>query len=109
MKWKDPTSQIAPITGTFGSQFLQKALADVSQSLPLSFPRSLCLLLSVSPLSFFFFFSILPYDPSGVSIGEVLPAVSFPSVCYCSLLQHPGSREAALEHSRTQCRLCVEQ
>lgn len=48
-KWKDPTSQIVPITGTFRSQFLQKALAAVPQSLPLSFPRLLCPLLSVSP------------------------------------------------------------
>ncbi len=55
LKWKDPTSQIAPITGTFRSQFLQKALAAILQSLPRSFPRWLCPLLSVSPPSFFFF------------------------------------------------------
>lgn len=75
-------------TGTFRSQVLEKALAAVPQSLSRSFPPLLCPLLSVSPPSFF---SILSYDPGGVTIGEVLPAVSFPSVCECSLSQHPGS------------------
>lgn len=34
--------------------------------------------LSVLPSSFFFLFSILSYDPGGVTIGEVLPALRFP-------------------------------
>lgn len=55
LKWKDPTSQVAPITGTFRSQFLQKALAAIPQSLPFSLPRSLCPLLANSSSSFFFF------------------------------------------------------
>lgn len=100
-KWKDPTSQIAPITGTFRSQFLQKALAAVPQSFPLSFLCLLCPLLSLSP-------AFLSYDPNGVTIGEVLPAVSFPSVCECSLSQHPGSCESALECSKTHCCLLEE-
>lgn len=48
------------------------------------------------------FFSILSYDPTGVTIGEVLPAVCFPSVCEHSLLQHPGSYEPTVEHLRTR-------
>lgn len=55
-KWKDPTSQIAPITGTFRSQFLEKALAAVPQ-FPLPHPLSLsfarCVLCSASPLPFY--------------------------------------------------------
>lgn len=75
---------------------------SISSPSTISFPRSLCPLLFVSPPSFF---SILSYDPTGVTIGEVLPAVCFPSVCECSLLQHPGSCEPTLEHLRTHCSL----
>lgn len=102
-KWKDLASQILPITETFRSQFLQKTLAALPQSLSLTH----CVLCSSFLLPLFF--SILSYDPSGVTIGEVLPAVCFPSVCECSLLQHPGSCEPALEHLRTHCSLAEEQ
>lgn len=104
-KWKDLASQIRPITETFRSQFLQKTLAALPQSLSLTHCA-----LRLSALFFFVvFFSILSYDPSGVTIGEVLPAVCFPSVCECSLLQHPGSCEPALEHLRTLCSHVEEQ
>lgn len=57
LKWKDPNSQIAPITGTFRSQCLENALAAVPHSLPRSSSsRSLCPLLFISPPSFFFHF-----------------------------------------------------
>lgn len=74
---------------------------SISSPSPISSPLFPSLTVSFAPrLSSLFFFSILSYDPSGVTIGEVLPAVSFPSVYECSLLQHPGSREPALNRSR---------
>lgn len=99
LEWKDPTSRVAPITGTFRSQVLQKTLAAVpSISSPL-FPWLLETLSSPSllhPLTLFLFFfsflfSILSYDPSGVTIGEVLPAVSFSSVCKMLSLNNQGA------------------
>lgn len=90
LKWKDPTSQIAPITGRFRSQFLQKALAAVPQSLFL-------LLLTVSfALQLLLF--LLSYDPSGVTIGKVLPSIGFPSVCEFCCSQQLGTSEPALMH-----------
>ena len=47
----------------------------LSSPLLLSFTVSFAL-----HLSSLFFFSTLSYDPSGVTIGEVLPALSFPAV-----------------------------
>ena len=58
MKWKDPTSRITPITGTFRSQFLLKALAAIPQSLSLFL--WLAVLCSLS-LLFFFFFSFFHF------------------------------------------------
>lgn len=80
LKWKDPTSQVAPITGTFGSQFLQKALAAIPQSLPFSLPRSLCSLLSNSFFSCFFLFLTVLRSQWG-HYSWVTSCSRFPSVC----------------------------
>lgn len=54
------------------SQCLQKTLAALLTSFPRLCLGTLCLLLSVPPSSFSFLFSVLSYDPGGVTIGEVL-------------------------------------
>lgn len=72
----------------FRSLFLLKTLAASPRFFLLSLTGSLCPLLfktdknedRVSP-----FFSVLSYDPSGVTIGEVLPAVTFSPACELSL------------------------
>lgn len=102
LKLKDPTSHITPITGTFRSQFLQKALAAIPQSLPLSLPRSLCPSLSFSPLSFFHF--ILRSQWGYYRWGTSFTKFSF-SVCECSLLQHQGNCEPVLQYLRSYCNL----
>lgn len=102
---KDPTSQITPITGTFRSLFLQKALAAILQSLPLFFPCSLCPF--SRSLLFLFVFPFYLIIPVGLQLVKVLPAVSFPLACEYSPLQHQGSCEPAQEHLRTHCSLLV--
>lgn len=98
LEWKDPTSQIAPITGTFRSQVLQKTLAAVPPNLFPSVSLARCVFCSPFLLPLIFLFSILSYNPSGVAVGEVLPAVTFlQCVRVLSLTQQPGSCEAAFK------------
>lgn len=76
---------------------------SISSPTTISFPRSYAR--CVSSLNF----SISSYDPTGVTIGEVLPAVCLPSLFESFLLQHPGSYEPTQDHSRTHCSLVGSQ
>lgn len=97
LKQKDPTSQIAPITGTFRSQCLQKTLAALLKSFP-SFALARCVFCFPSFI-FLFSFSILSYDPGGLlwwGTGE------------CALTQQLGGPEPALKHWSAQCSWLVK-
>lgn len=100
LKWKDPTSQIAPITGTFRSQVLQKTLAAVPPNLFPSFSLARCVFCSPFLLPLIFLFSILSYNPSGVTVGEVLPAVTFLQ-CFSALSLSHDNQGAVKQHLGT--------
>lgn len=89
---KDPASRIAPITGTFRSLCLQKALANFPQSLCCNRPYIYCVLCSLRLHPDF-----LSYNPNAVTISEVLPAVSnFPRTLF---IQNLESCDVLQEHS----------
>lgn len=106
LEWKDPTSQIAPITGTFRSQVLQKTLAAVPPNLFPSFSLACCVFCSLFllPLIFLFFYFILQsqwgYCWWGTSCSN------FPSVFF---LSHNNQGAMKQHSSDFFCSLLVEQ